>query len=461
MSVGGSGPRPDHQAVNTMYTLKTPWLSIALVLLLGVAVCILTACDLASIQPTPLPETPADTPVPPSDQTPVPTDQIDGEPTAPTVITITVWTTEVFTPTQVITSGQILAEQVVAFEAAHPDAQLDFILKKPQGKGGILDFLLTTQAVVPSLLPDLVFLEIGELGSAVQAGVVQPLDALVPAELVADLYPFAKEAGTVDGQLYALQFQANLDHLAYNTGRLAVPPRSWPGVLSSTGPYIFPAGGQAGLVNDDFFIQYLAVRSWPAENADEPFLQEDSLIAVLQYYKDGVTRGVFPTDITGYHTTDDCWRDYLAGEAILTHVSAHRYLTDGDRRPSTAMAPVPAINGPGAAISRGWALALVSTDTTRQTLAVEFMTQLMSPQTAGAWNLTAGYLPTRQAALEIWGEEDSYARFASQLLQAARPRPRIANYTQVAAVLQIAIEDVITGAATPEEAASKAIESTQ
>ena len=444
-----------------MCTPRKPWLSIALLLLLGAAAAVLTGCDLASIQPTPPPETTADTPVPPSDLTPVPTDQVDGEPTTPAVITLTVWTTEVFTPTQVITSGRILADQVTSFEAANPDVQLDFILKKPQGKGGILDFLLTTQAVVPSLLPDLVFLEMGELGAAVQAGVVQPLDDLVPAELVEDLYPFAKEAGTVDGQLYALQFQANLDHLAYNTGRLAVPPRSWPGVLSSPGPYIFPAGGQAGLVNDDFFIQYLAVRPWPAASADEPFLQKDSLIAVLQYYKDGVTRGVFPTDITEYHTTDDCWRDYLAGEANLTHVSAHRYLTDGDRRPSTAMAPVPAINGPGAAISRGWALALVSTDTTRQSLAVEFMAQLMSPETVGTWNLTAGYLPTRQAALVSWGEEDSYARFASQLLQAARPRPRIANYTQLAAALQIAIESVISGAATPEEAADQVIENTQ
>ncbi|MGD8902073.1 MAG: extracellular solute-binding protein [Anaerolineae bacterium] len=443
-----------------MHSPRLPWLAISLVLLLGCAAALLTGCDLAAIEATPVPETPVDTPVAP-ETTPGPTDQVEGTPLVPSVITVTVWTTEAFTPTQTITSGQILLDQVATFEAAHSDARLEFVLKKPQGKGGILDFLLTTQAVVPSLLPDLVFLEIGELGSAVQAGVVRPLDDLVPSELVADLYPFAQEAGTFGGQLYALQFQANLDHLAYNTGRLTVPPRSWPGVLSGVGPYIFPAGGQAGLVNDDFLTQYLAVRSWPAENADEPFLQQDALTAVLQYYRDGVTRGVFPADVVGYHTTDDCWRDYLGDEAILTHVSAHRYLTDGDSRPSTAMAPIPAINGAGAAISRGWALALVESDATRQPLALDFMTQLMSPEAAGAWNQAAGYLPTRQAALGTWDEENSYTRFASQLLQTARPRPRIANYTQVAAALQKAVEDVISGAATPEEAAAEAIESTQ
>ena len=85
----------------------------------------------------------------------------------------------------------------------------------------------------------------------------------------------------------------------------------------------------------------------------------------------------------------------------------------------------------------------------------------MSPEVVGAWNLAASYLPTRQAALDTWDEEDSYTRFASQLLQTAKPRPRMANYTQVAAALQKAIEDVITGAATPEEAAARAIEETQ
>ena len=393
--------------------------------------------------------------------TPLPTDQVDVTPPAPPINTITIWTTEAFSPTQTITSGQILAEQVVIFEAAHPEVEIEFVVKKPYGKGGILDYLLTTQSVVPALLPDLVFLDIDELDAAAQAGVVQPLNDLVSPELIADLYPFAREAGTLDGLLYSLQFQANLDHLAYNTGRLAIPPRSWPGVLSSTGPYILPAGGQSGLVNDDFLIQYLAVQPWPAQNPDEPFLQEDNLTAVLQYYNDGVTRGVFPADILNYHTTDDCWRDYLAGEAVMTHVSAHRYLTNGDQRPSTAMAPIPAITGPGAAISRGWALALVSSDAARQSLALEFMTQLMSTEALGAWNLAAGYLPTRQAALDSWDEEESYTRFARQLLETAQPRPRMENYTQVAAALQKAIEEVITGVATPEEAAARAIEETQ
>ena len=98
-------------------------------------------------------------------------------------------------------------------------------------------------------------------------------------------------------------------------------------------------------------------------------------------------------------------------------------------------------------------------------MAVEFMTQLMSPETNSSWNEAANYLPTRQAALADRDEsaeaEESAIRFARQQLQMAQPRPRFPKYTQVAAALQKAIQEVVTGAATPEEAAARAIDSVQ
>ena len=441
-------------------------LAIPIILLLVIAGALLTGCELPSFSPTPAPGAATDTPGPQEEPTVRPTDAVEATPVVPSIITLTVWTTEAFSPTQAITSGQILAQQVASFEETNPDVRIQFLLKKAYGKGGILDYLLTTEAVVPALLPDVVFIDSDELNAAVQAEVLQPLDDLVSPDLVADLYPFARQACTVDGRLYGLQFQSDLDHLVYNTGKLTVPPRSWPGVLDNDGPYIFPAGGQAGLVNDDFLIQYLAVRQWPADSSsDEPFLEADSLTAVLQYYQDGVSRGVFPTEILNYHSTDDSWRGYLAGEAALTHVSAHRYLAEQDQVFSSAIAPIPTIDGAGAPISRGWALALVATEPARQSLAVEFMTQLMSPETNASWNEAANYLPTRQAALG-YGDEaaiaaDSYTRFAGQQLQMARPRPRLPHYTQVAAALQEAVQEIITGSTTPEEAAAQAIESAQ
>lgn len=443
--------------MKAMRDRRGPGLGVAVALLAGVIVLFLAGCDLVSVPPTAAPGAPTETPAP-ALPTAVPT---ASTPPASSVITLTIWTTEALSPTQAITSGQILAAQAAAFEESHPQVRLKFVLKKPYGKGGILDFLLTTGAVVPELLPDLVFLDVDELDMAVPGDLLQPLGELVPAELVADLYPFAREGCTFAGRLYALQFWADLDHLVYNTGKMTIPPRSWPGVLSNPGPYLFPAGGQGGLVNDAFLIQYLSVGVPTTANPDQPFLEQEALAAVLQFYRDGLSRGVFPADILNCHTTDDCWRDYVAGKAALTQVSAHRYLTDRDRVPTSAVAAIPSINGPAAAIARGWAVALVASDPARQAAAADWLVQLMAPEVNAAWTRAAGYLPTRQSALPGWEESESYARFIQQQLQAARPRPVLSNYVQVAAALQKAVEAVLTGAANPEEAAADAIAGVQ
>jgi multiple sugar transport system substrate-binding protein len=382
------------------------------------------------------------------------------------VITLTIWTTEAFSPTQAITTGKILAEEVASFQARRPDVRVEFVLKKPYGKGGILDFLLSTGAIVPDLLPDLVAIDLDELARAVEAGMVQPLDGLIPAELLNDLYPAARAASSVDGKLFGLQYQADLDHLAYDNAMVSVPPASWSGVLDNPGPYTFPAGGQAELVNDAFLIQYLAVRPWPAEDdPDAPFLEKDALIAVLQFYQDGASRGILPARILEYKTTDESWRDYLAGQAAMTETSAHRYLLERDSAPGTSVAGIPGINGPAAAINRGWALALVTSDPERQAAALQFAVDFLAPETAGRWNWAARSLPTRQAALDYWGSDagtaDSYSAFAHQQLLAARPRPAIPNYAQTAAALQQAVEAVLTGTASPEEAAAQAVQNVQ
>jgi multiple sugar transport system substrate-binding protein len=448
-----SAPRP-----KALARRRQAGLGLALALLSAAAALLLGGCGLDLTSQPASPGTP--TQAAPTETAAAPTPPPTSSPSAPTVVSLTVWTTEAFSPTAAITSGQILAQELAAFEADNPNLRVDLILKKAHGKGGMLDYLLTTAAVVPKLLPDLAILDVDDLPAAVQGGIAQPLDKLLPPGLAGDLYPFVRQGATFDGRLMGLQFQADLDHLVYNTGQIAVPPRSWPGVLSNPGPYIFPAGGQGGLVNDDFLIQYLAVHPWSAlTGAADDLLEEESLAAALQFYQDGVTRGVFPADILTYHDNEASWAHYLDGEAALTHVSASRYLADRAEQQSSAVAPIPGINGAASAIGRGWALVLVTSDSARQALAADLMARLMAPETNAAWNQAAGTLPTRQSVLAESDTLDSYVRFIHQQLLAAQPRPRLPNYAQVAAALQNAVQAVVTGTQSPEEAAAQVLES--
>jgi len=482
-----------HPASATPVVRSCPMMlpSIVRLVLLGVALLgILGACDAQPTQPeasatvtvltaTPVAGQPPEPeplvgPTHSADATGLPS--VDAAPTEmPAVsdaMTLTMWTTESFSPTQDITSGQILAQQVDLYEADHPQVRLETVLKEPYGKGGLLDFMSTAGAVVPDLLPDLIILDVDELGTAVQTGLIQPLDGLIPQDLVADLFPFAREAATFDGQLYGLQFQADLDHLVYSTGKMTSPPRAWSNILSGPGPYLFPAGGKASLVNDAFLVQYLAVRDQSGlTGSDVPFLDADNLARVLQFYHDAQSSGVVPAKVASYHTTDDVWNDYAAGQAALAQVNAHSYLLamrqalpGGDLRErlnSSSAAAVPTANGSAPPIGRGWVLALVTSDPARQAAAVDWMVQLMNPATNAAWNEAADYLPTRAAAMAEWRSGDSYGQFIQQQLWIARPRPRLADYTQIAAALQEAVVAVLSGTATPQEAANQAMAGSQ
>jgi ABC-type glycerol-3-phosphate transport system substrate-binding protein len=331
--------------------------------------------------------------------------------------------------------------------------------KEPYGQAGILRYLLSTAAVVPSLLPDIAFVDVAEVDEIVQAGLAQPLDSLLSPDLVADLYPFAREACSSNGMLYCLQLQADLDHLVYNSFRLGHAPVSWTGVLTQGAPYVFPAAGQGGLVNDAFLIQSGAVgpRSELVEPG-APLLDEPSLLAALRFYRDGLSRGILPESILDFDTTDDAWQAYRAGSASMAQVSAHRYLTERDQVVFAKAAPIPSKSGPAAPIGRGWALVLLTSDPARQAAAARFLEQWMSPEVNAAWNQAAGTLPTRQAAMARWDLSDPYLSFLQQQLLIARARPTGPGYNQVAAALQQAVQAVLTGELSPEEAAVEVIE---
>jgi multiple sugar transport system substrate-binding protein len=380
-------------------------------------------------------------------------------PTVPAVTTLTLWTAEPFSPAQADASGQILGQQIEAFTDTHPDVVVEYVLKKPYGKGGILNFLLTTSEAVPAAMPDLVAIDTIELEAAAQAGLLQPLDELISTELQEDLFPFAQQVGHFEDQLVGLQFETDIEHLIYNTNKLEEVPLTWTDVLTDQVSYVFPAGGREGLVNDAFIIQYLALDGQLVDETGQPALNEELVTQVLQFYRDGYELGVISPSVLEFETLDDCWPVYLSAEVAMTNVSSRRYFADRELLMYTQFASIPTRDGNVTTLSQGWAWAIVTLDPARQALAAQLIEWLMEPENSAEWNLAAGHLPTRKAAFEVLGPEDSYYPFLSKQLEGALPRPAGAVYSNVARVLQQGVERIMTGETTPQEAAKTAIES--
>lgn len=112
----------------------------------GLVLLLLTAC--VAPTPSPAPSPPPTEPLP----SPTPTPPLPG----PLITTLTIWLPEDLSPYRDEAGADLLAGRLADFGAAHPDLQVQVVIKKSRGRGGVLDFLRTASVAAPSVLPDLV-----------------------------------------------------------------------------------------------------------------------------------------------------------------------------------------------------------------------------------------------------------------------------------------------------------------
>jgi ABC-type glycerol-3-phosphate transport system substrate-binding protein len=420
--------------------------------------CVGDGCGQAS------PTAPAATPTltPRALETPTPT----LSPTATAVPpgapqTLTVWITELASPLDGGERALIFERQIKAFEATHPGLTIEIIYKKPDGTGGMGDFATTASAVAPAVMPDLLMIDQQDLPGLAAKGLAVPLDDLLAPELLADLYPFAIQAGTVEDQLVGVPFETSIEHALYNTSKIAVPPASWTEVFSSGATYVFPTLGQDGLVNDAFLIQYLSAGAELLEPSGDPALDQQALSDVLGFYRTGIENGAILTDVLEYDTVRSGWRKYLQAEVVMSNMTSDLYFEGrGLLRVSKATA-IPTRDGqPPVALARGSAWVLTTSDVNRQPLAVKLLSWLLSPYNMASWSQAAGLLPTRRAAFEqMPRDDDEYVSFVYKQLEYAMPYPASETHLRLYRAMQQAVNAVLRDDELPAAAAQGILQS--
>jgi ABC-type glycerol-3-phosphate transport system substrate-binding protein len=126
-----------------------------------------------------------------------------------------------------------------------------------------------------------------------------------------------------------------------------------------------------------------------------------------------------------------------------------------------AAAPIPTKSGHPLSIARGWALAMVTEDPGRQESAMQLIDWLTTPERNALWTQAAGYLPVTRSALRLWDVSEEERTVLRDLLEAAMPPPRPGVMEAIGPPMQQALESVLSGRATPEEAATSAIQRLQ
>ncbi len=399
-----------------------------------------TATSLPAVQPTPA-TTPTDT-----------------------ALVLTWWTPEFISPKAAPPSGPLLERYLAEFEAAaEGKVRVTPVLKARYGKGGLLDSLRTAQPVAPSILPDIVSLDLDELHQAVSLGLLRPMNAL-DDRIDDGFYPAARAAGEFDAGLMAVPLALDLSHTIYDRRALSRVPETWVGLLSDRISYIFPAAAPqlssapspVGSLQRSILSGYLSAGGMLEPETRQLTLQEQPLLRLLMFYADATSAGLLPAQADEIASLDDSWGAYVQGQAQMANVSARRYLAERSSLSDAGFAALPGWSGPASPVLNGWALAIVTQDPMRQEAALGFLEWLLAPERVGNWTQAAGWLPASPEALSVWGD-DPYYDFLDDSLRNAIAPPVGLDSIQAAQRVQQAVLDVLRGASRPEDAVRSAI----
>jgi ABC-type glycerol-3-phosphate transport system substrate-binding protein len=421
---------------------------LALSLSAGLSACAVTAVP--ALTPTasaPTIEAPLDTPA-----------ATDGtvEPVLPeSSPVLTVWTTERVVPSDDTAGGEELLAQLAAFDESHPDIQVEFYVKRVSGPGSTLAYLRSAPPVAPGVLPDLALVDRDTLVQAATEGLIVPIETLVDPAIVSALYPAASQLGTVGEQLMGLPYVLEVQHMVYRETAFEQPPASFEAVLASPIPYVFPAG-TLGNVSHTLLLQYMAAGGRLADEAGVPVLDVVPLTQVLDFYVQAHEAGKVDTALFQITDPAETWHMYLERRAGLAVVTSTLYLAGRSEARSTGLCWIPTPTGEPFALASGWSWVVVTPDPDQQARAMALVNFLMNPVNQGTYTQAAGWLPSQQAALAVWGDDDPYLSFGHQLLSNARPLPDVSLRAVVGPAIQDALEDVLLNGVAPAQAATRA-----
>jgi ABC-type glycerol-3-phosphate transport system substrate-binding protein len=308
------------------------------------------------------------------------------------------------------------------------------------------------------VLPDVIALNAADLETAARTGLLKPIGSQLPAELTDDLFPFARNLGTLNGDVYGLVYSADLEHLVGNprASNNATPlPPTWSALLDAPRRYLFVVGNSDNGISDAVVAHYLSAGGSFTDGNGQPALDENALQTLLETYQQAQTKGILPSNLAQFNNTADLWSAWRGTGSTLTNLTASQFLSVEQRLPDLQYAALPALTQAAPPIGRGWAYAVVAGDPRRQSAALRLLQHLLNPPNAGAWTQAADTLPGRAAALNTW-DATAYTSFLRHELAQAQTAPSATTMALVGPSLRKAVEDVLAGRATPSEAARAA-----
>ncbi len=381
---------------------------------------------------------------------PVPTSAATADASEPTVLTL--WVPEEFA-TGAERGGDILEKQIAEFQAAHPNIKLNYVLKTPYGKGGIVDWLTQLDELLPDRLPDAAIVDSRELDQLEKLSLLQPLQRDLPSGAYWDLFPpaqrIARRAGVWDNQPLTL----DTEHLVYDSQRVAAPPLSWQDVLTNTTQFAFAADS-----TDTFLFHYLE-NGGSLEPQEHPVLDTSVMQSILDYYQRARANGNLNENTALIKSAREVMPLFVTGQTPMAQVRARDFMIERSRLPNALAAPIPTRDGRATTMVSGWSFVILNRDATKQDAAAQYLAWMIDPAHMGEWANAARMIPASKGAFAQAIEPSAYADLLWKLFQDALVAPTFSQQAPYADAWQSAVEAVLNGELAPDDAAFRAAQS--
>jgi multiple sugar transport system substrate-binding protein len=375
------------------------------------------------------------------------------------------------------------------FEAQNEDITVELVPIEAQQNDYFTKLALMNQS--PSTAPDVMYEDTFMIKSDVEAGYLAPLDEYVEEwEDWDQFYDNAKDAGRGDdGKIYGIPMGTDTRALWYNTelfeqAGLPVPwqPKTWQDVLDAAAtikqklPDVIPLNvysgkpqGEAAAMQGFEMLLYGTGDTLYDPESQKWIVGSQGFVDSLQFIADLYQGGLGPTpqQALDKNVANIAQSEWLPGGELAISLDGSwvsgTWLESGTNPwpewdQVMAQAPMPTQDGqaPGAtSMSGGWTLAIGS-GASNPDAAWEFMSLALNKENALTYDVEASQIAVRDDVAQdpAYLEANPTFEFFSSLVEVTNFRPATSDYAKISNEITVAMEAVMTGQQTPEEAAA-------
>lgn len=313
------------------------------------------------------------------------------------------------------------------------------------------------QGGVGGSVPDVAIVDVVDTQNFASLGLLQDVTEQV-GERADEFYDGPWQSTQVDGKTYGLPLNSNNLALYYNKDMFEAAdlaaPATWD-ELRSTGLELSSADtagiAMSGVKNEQGTFQFLPFL-WQT-GGDLDTFETDGATA-LQYLKDLVDEGVMSSSVANY-SQEDARTQFVNGKAAMMINGPWELQNLQEAGINYGVAPLP--SGEEPATGLGGENVVTFAEGAQPEAAVQFLEFLAGSEGAQMYCDESGQLSSR---VDLEGKlalsEDPDMQVFEAQLDSAHARAYGAKYNEISAAVQDALQKVLTGAASPEDAASEA-----